>query len=261
LEGIVQSDALLVAFGRMHLAVLHFPVALLCVAAALELMQLRAPSEVRAAVIRVLVRFGAASAVLAAVTGWVHASEEPLGRTAATLLDRHRWLGMACALLAVAAVVMRSRARTFALGASAFLALLAGHFGGELVHGESYLSEPFRAAPTSDEPRESTTIAVTSPATAPVFADVHAVFQARCIECHGPLKQKGELRLDALDPRWFEPGEFGTLVVRGDPEASELVRRMRLPLDDDDHMPPKKKPQHGPEELALVESWIRAGAR
>lgn len=257
----MQSDALLVVFGRMHLAVLHFPVALLSVAAALELLQLRASSEVRAAVIRVLVRVGAASAVLAAVTGWVHASEEPLGRTAELLLDRHRWIGMACALLAVAAVVMRSRARAVALTASALLALLAGHFGGELVHGESYLTEPLRDAPAPNSTGGAMTSAAESEPSEPTFADVHAVFQARCIECHGPLKQKGELRLDAVEPRWFEPGEFGTLVVRGDPAASELVRRMRLPLDDDDHMPPKKKPQHGPDELALVERWIRAGAR
>lgn len=257
----MQSDALLVVFGRTHLAVLHFPVALLGVAAALELLQVRAPSEVRAAVIRVLVRVGAASAVLAALTGWVHASEEPLGRTAAELLDCHRWLGMTCALLAVAAVVLRSRARTVALVASALLALVGGHLGGELVHGEGYLIDPLRTDPAPNSSDEASSRSAAAKSEEPTFADVHAVFQARCIECHGPLKQKGDLRLDAVEPSWFEPGEFGTLVVRGDPAASELVRRMRLPLEDEDHMPPKKKPQHGPDELALVERWIRAGAR
>jgi uncharacterized membrane protein len=255
LEGIVQSDALLVFLGRMHLAVLHFPVAFLPLAAGLALLDARTPNETRARIVRLLARAGAASAVLAVLTGWIHADAEPLGRTAQEALDLHRWLGMACALLAVAGALLRGRLHLPALAASALLAFGAGHLGGELVHGEGYLTEPFRA-PRAGERVEPV------PTDAPLaFGDVQPILQARCVECHGPLKQKGDLRLDAFDARWFEPGEFGTVVVAGRAAESELVRRMRLPLDDEDHMPPAKKPQHSVEELATLERWIEAGAR
>ena len=255
LGGIVQSDALLVFVGRMHLAVLHFPLAFLPLAAVLALLDTRAPDEFRARVVRLLARPGAASAVLAALTGWIHADAEPLGRTAANALDLHRWLGMACCLLALAGALGGARLRLPALVGAALLACGAGHLGGELVHGEGYLSEPFRA-PAASAPLEPV-----STEKALAFADVQPILQARCVECHGPLKQKGELRLDAFDTRWFEPGEFGTVVVAGRAAESELVRRMRLPLDDEDHMPPAKKPQHSVEELAALERWIDSGAR
>jgi len=142
-----------------------------------------------------------------------------------------------------------------ALVGAALLVPGAGHLGGELVHGEGYLSEPFRA-PAASAPLEPV-----STEKGLAFADVQPILQARCVECHGPLKQKGELRLDAFDTRWFEPGEFGTVVVAGRAAESELVRRMRLPLDDEDHMPPAKKPQHSVEELAALERWIDSGAR
>ncbi|MBM3988478.1 MAG: hypothetical protein FJ294_11050 [Planctomycetes bacterium] len=255
LWGSVQSDALLVFAGRTHLALLHFPVAFLPLAAALALLDARAPDELRARIVRLLARVGAASAVLAALTGWIHADAEPLGRTLADALNMHRWLGMACCLLSLVGVFARTRVRLGALVGSALLALGAGHMGGELVHGEGYLSEPFRA------PRASVLVEPVAADKSLAFADVQPIFEARCVECHGPVKHKGELRLDAFDARWFEPGEFGTPVVARRAAESEIVRRMRLPLDDEDHMPPAKKPQHSPDELAALERWIDSGAR
>lgn len=255
LGGIVQSDALLVFVGRMHLAVLHFPLAFLPLAAALAMLDARAPDELRGRSVRLLARVGAASAVLAVLTGWLHADAEPLGRTLADALDLHRWLGMGCCLLSLFGVFARARVRLAALIGSALLALGAGHLGGELVHGEGYMSEPF-FAPRTSAPLEP------PPSQKPLaFADVLPILEARCVECHGPAKQKGELRLDAFDARWFEPGEFGTIVVAGRAAESELVRRMRLSLDDEDHMPPAKKPQHSLDELAALERWIDSGAR
>src|SRR5262249_46221541 len=41
---------------------------------------------------------------------------------------------------------------------------------------------------------------------------------------------------------------------------SEMLRRLKLPADDDDHMPPSEKPQPTAEEIAAIEKWIAAGA-
>jgi hypothetical protein len=46
----------------------------------------------------------------------------------------------------------------------------------------------------------------------------------------------------------------------GKPAESELLRRLRLPADDEEHMPPAEEPQLTKEELALLERWVAAGA-
>jgi YHS domain-containing protein len=55
-------------------------------------------------------------------------------------------------------------------------------------------------------------------------------------------------------------GESGAALVAGDAAASELLRRLRLPIDDPDHMPPDDKPQPREAEIVALERWIAAGA-
>ena len=55
-------------------------------------------------------------------------------------------------------------------------------------------------------------------------------------------------------------GENGAEVVPWDPAGSELVRRITLPVDDDDHMPSNGKNPLTTDEIALIERWIAAGA-
>ena len=255
----MTSEALYATLGRVHLLVLHFPVALLLLAAWFELLEWRRPDELRAALVRTLARYGAVGAVLAAFTGWIHADAEPLGRTVAENLDLHRWIGIASALFALVAGWGVGLARRAAVFAAAVAVSAAGHFGGELVHGEGYVTE-WLARPRDPAPAPVTP--ASAPRADPSFErDVLPLMQAFCVECHGPLKQKGKLRLDVPDPRWFEPGEFGTLVVRGDAANSELLRRVQLPLDDDDHMPPAKEAQLSPADIELLSRWVSSGAR
>jgi mono/diheme cytochrome c family protein len=83
------------------------------------------------------------------------------------------------------------------------------------------------------------------------------IFNDKCVKCHGPLKQKGKLRLDSVDSI-LRGGKSGAAVVAGDPDASALVRRMNLGLDDDQHMPPAKEPQPSGADKAAVAAWIHA---
>jgi mono/diheme cytochrome c family protein len=90
-------------------------------------------------------------------------------------------------------------------------------------------------------------------------AHVAPIFAANCVGCHGPEKQKGGLRLDSL-AALETGGSSGATVVAGDPDASLLIQRVELPLDDYDHMPPEDAPQPSEEQLALLRWWIGAGA-
>jgi mono/diheme cytochrome c family protein len=85
------------------------------------------------------------------------------------------------------------------------------------------------------------------------------IFEARCVACHGEEKRKGRLELhtwEAIE----KGGGSGPLWVAGKPAESELVRRLQLPLDDEEHMPPSDEAQPAKEEIALVARWIEGGA-
>ncbi len=91
---------------------------------------------------------------------------------------------------------------------------------------------------------------------------IRSLLSNRCFACHGPDadERKGGFRLDQGDSS-YRAAESGKIpVVAGKPDESELLARMRT-KDVDERMPP---PDFGkalePNEIALVEDWIRAGA-
>ena len=54
--------------------------------------------------------------------------------------------------------------------------------------------------------------------------------------------------------------ENGAVIVPGNASESEIIKRVSLPMDHDDHMPPDGKPQPTTDELALLSWWVDAGA-
>src|SRR5690349_5303648 len=68
--------------------------------------------------------------------------------------------------------------------------------------------------------------------------DVQPIFIKRCYECHGPDKQKSELRFDRKTDA-FKGGKSGTpLLVAGKSAESELIKRVTS-KDEDEVMPAK----------------------
>lgn len=61
------------------------------------------------------------------------------------------------------------------------------------------------------------------------------VLKARCVECHGPSLQEGGLRLDRQEA-FLRGGKSGK-PIRG--EGGELMRRILLPAEDPEAMPPE----------------------
>jgi len=82
---------------------------------------------------------------------------------------------------------------------------------------------------------------------------VQSVLEARCVDCHGSKKQKGDLRLDSLKDALsvLKPGESG---------ESELFKRIILPSDHEDIMPPKGDPLTK-EQIEGIKTWIDGGAK
>lgn len=89
-------------------------------------------------------------------------------------------------------------------------------------------------------------------------AQVAPILQQHCVACHGEAKAKGKLRLDRKASMFAADAEVA-VVVAGKPEASELIRRISLPADDDDVMPQKAEPL-APAQIEMLRQWIAQGA-
>src|SRR5690606_35887542 len=88
---------------------------------------------------------------------------------------------------------------------------------------------------------------------------VQPLLQKHCVECHGPEEEKGGLRLDTLEAA-LKGGDEGNTIVVGNAAKSSLVTRMKLPVDNDERMPPDGKAGPSEAEIALVAWWIDRGA-
>ena len=152
---IPYDSAWVQVFGRLHIVALHFPIALVAVAALLVLWSLvRKQDEAQTKPVSPglwLVGIAAASAVAASLTGWVFAGAEYADSQGS--LGLHRWLGVCSAVLVVGTYVLGVIANKIASARAGrlyiALVLLAaplvgftGHVGGGLVHGKNFVFKP-----------------------------------------------------------------------------------------------------------------------
>src|SRR5215213_7273133 len=99
------SPPVLQTLGRLHVAIVHFPIALLCVAAIVEswriLLRKKDPSQL--AIFCLIV--GGISAIAAGVLGWIHKGYGSFGGEQALTLGLHQWIGIAAAAASVFSLV------------------------------------------------------------------------------------------------------------------------------------------------------------
>jgi hypothetical protein len=82
-----------------------------------------------------------------------------------------------------------------------------------------------------------------------------AIFQARCVSCHGAADSNGGLRLDSYAAT-LRGGESGPSVVPGAPTASLL--HLKITGRDQPSMPPRVSLRRS--EIRVITDWIAAGA-
>jgi mono/diheme cytochrome c family protein len=86
---------------------------------------------------------------------------------------------------------------------------------------------------------------------------VLSILRDECFRCHGD-KDKGGLKLNSREAA-LRPGESGIpALVPGDIAASQLIQRIRS-KEEDERMPPKGQGLK-PEQIEILENWIRSGA-
>lgn len=266
--------------GRLHPIIVHFPVSLLLIAAAMEILTFRKFQSPLRAGINWLVFIGAGGSIIAAVFGWLLASSGSYG---GDTFAAHQWVGIATAILGGLTALflwmgIRSKQVAYVKAYQALLVLatvgvsVAGHYGGSLTHGQDYLLSVTPWASEDDEPLAG----IDGPST-PVewqsFASldsldseqetnlnlaVRAILAHHCFQCHSSDKTEGKLRLDQKE-LVFKGGESGPVIIPGDVQKSELVRRITLPAGHKEAMPGKGKPL-AENDIALIKLWIEKGA-
>lgn len=248
--------------GRFHPLLVHLPIGILLLGVILHWLG-RKPqfSAIRPAV-SVTLLLGAASAVLSCISGWLLAGE---GEYDATVLDRHRWMGIGVAVIAILYYILYTekfsfrfhRALPYVLSVVLLLLItFTGHLGGTLTHGEGYLTQDIGEP---DDIKEVKKI-IPDVQEAMAYHDIiQPVLQNKCYSCHGPSKQKGKLRLDG-EEMITKGGKDGKVLMAGKSAESELYKRLTLDLLEKKHMPPKGKSQPSEAEITLIRWWINNGA-
>ena len=205
---------------------------------------------------------GSLSAVASCITGYILSVTDDYDET---LVDFHMWMGITVAILSVFLwlqvkygwLVNIRRILAICL----FIAvLLTGHLGGSLTHGSDYLSSSFKNIFSKDSVAISTIKTVKNFEEAIVYKDViQPILETKCYACHNSTKQKGSLRMDEI-ALLKKGGKHGAIIKVNDPDGSEMIERLLLPIDNEHHMPPKEKSQLKESQIALLHWWISNGA-
>lgn len=245
--------------GRFHPVIVHLPIGVLLLALFMQWLSRKEQYSLSHGLMKVIWLIGFFSALLSCITGYLLSLN---GEYEDDTLALHMWMGIAVAtvsLIIFATVAARKFDSSYKIASVGLLILLflTGHLGGSLTHGSGYLTS---ALNTNEEAAKSEEKIITNVQEAVVYADIiQPMLQSKCNGCHGPKRQKGKLRLDS--PEWMlKGGKDGPAIDKGRAEESEMIKRILLPKEDDDHMPPRQKPQLNERQIAILHWWIESGA-
>jgi uncharacterized membrane protein/mono/diheme cytochrome c family protein len=232
--------------GRLHPALVHLPVGILVLAFILQCISFRVKNNA----MQMVLLIGAASAWLACLTGYVLSTHDDYDPS---LVNWHQWMGIGTAVVCTIGYLVYKKFPWLTMIAVFVLVSITGHMGGTLTHGEGYLSLGGEAAATGQPPIANVQEAMAYDAV------IQPVLQRKCYSCHNANKRKGGLRMD--EPDWLmKGGKNGPIIVVNKADESEMIKRILLPKENEDHMPPKEKPQLTEKETALLHWWISSGA-
>ena len=249
---------MLESLGHFHVVLVHLPIGILLLACVFQWLERRPKFSSLHTATHVALLIGMICAILSALTGYLLSFS---GDYDEGLVITHQWFGISVAAVSIVMFYYHSKAASFKTRASISILLVAliiitGHLGGSLTHGSDYLTRSWTLSSDTVAQRKP----IPNVQEAMVYSDIiQPVLQTKCYSCHGKNKQKGKLRMDD-SLRLMKGGKDGPVIIPGNAEKSEMVKRLSLPREDDDHMPPKEKPQPTEQEIALIHWWIASGA-
>lgn len=250
-ESRIEVPAVLQAVGRMHPVLLHLPIGLLLVTVLLLFTKKYFEGKSVDELIAFLLHFTALTASLTTLMGLLLSLEGTFGQDQLWL---HKWLGVVLSFLCWSLLLVRGNMVMLKSAGMAGVVILifTGHYGANLTHGEDFVWAPLQ----EEEPRVTRVI---TDSTAMFTATVEPILESKCYGCHNKKKAKGNLILTSLETL-RKGGKNGPLWESGDASHSLIVERLLLPIEHDEHMPPKDKAQLTADEIQFISMWIDAGA-
>jgi uncharacterized membrane protein len=253
--------------GHLHPLLVHLPIGIFSFAFIISLFGAEKRKQFDAALSYALLS-GAIASLFACIAGYLLAGS---GEYDVDLVQKHQWTGIATCVLGFLAYFIAQYRRLLVWITCAVMAV-AGHLGGTLTHGEDYFFGLVdEKTPLVEKVLDSTiTISTEAPkpdsiaekADAPprqisLYQDqVVGILQSKCYTCHSKIKKKGGLRLDS-EEFIKQGGKNGAVLTAGDADNSKLYTHLLLPLEDEDHMPPKGKKQLSASEIATIHRWVK----
>ncbi len=254
--GKMVIPAWLQVFGRMHPLLLHFPIVLVLVYAALILLV--PVSHKQEPWYRQLSEWvllsAAVTAAITALMGIVLSREPGYDQDA---LAWHKYTGVFVSVLLYLLYTFQAWLKqqrllmNASIGAMAIIIIWTGHMGGNITHGDDFVLSPVlpqnnRHIPPFEE--------------AVLYTDlVQPILQAKCMGCHNSSKAKGGLIMETKE-LLLKGGKDGALWDTTKADLGLLLERIHLPMEQKEHMPPSGKTQLTDDETALLYLWIKNGA-
>lgn len=239
-----------IQIGHLHPLFVHLPIGIIMLAFFLEVYGRIRAKKSFSEVVEFTLLVAGITALLSLGTGWLLGEESGYDEDSLFL---HRWMAVAFTVTTVLLYLVKCSkigwvSKTYIPMFLTVLGLisLTGHFGGNMTHGEDYLFI-----------EEQEEIVITNIQEAQVYAQViQPILDDKCVSCHNANKAKGGLLMS--NPNEItKGGDSGSLfdTISGE-EHSLFLARVHLPLENEDHMPPKGKVQLTDNEKALLEWWI-----
>lgn len=255
--------------GRLHPLLVHLPIGFIVFG--LLFMVVDRKKKLYQTPISLAFLWGGIIGVFTCISGYLLYLNEGYSFDAIKI---HLWVGIITTVFAFVLyvklqdkpmVAFFKRIPTLVFSIVLFLLISAtGHLGGSITHGDDFLTEPLpnglKAALgiPSYEKKEIVLDEETWKETKLYTDVIQPILNNKCVSCHGSKKAKGELRLHTPEAI-LAGGENGDIIKKNKPETSDLLVRLHLPKEDEDHMPPKDKTQLTKEEIALLDFWVTSG--
>jgi uncharacterized membrane protein/mono/diheme cytochrome c family protein len=235
--------------GKFHPLFVHLPIGFFLLAFVLKVISFWKNKESIDAILPIMLILSFLASAFSSFTGYFLSQS---GEYDIDMVDKHQWSGIVFTILILAVYFFRNNAKLGLASwiVSSLLLMVVGHLGGSLTHGEDFLSiqKKTEKAPITDIQN------------AKVYNDlVQPILEEKCYSCHSSKKQKGNLRLDS--PEFIlKGGKEGKSVVPHNTQQSLISKRIFMPEGDEEHMPPKGKPQLTEAETKVLNWWIKEGA-
>ncbi len=243
--------------GYFHPVLVHLPIGILLLAGLFQFMSRSEKYKSLKPAIGISLFWGMLGAIASCITGFILSRS---GDYDGDLISTHQRFGITVAIVTIVAYSLNKKnnpAAQWSIALMVLLVIITGHLGGSITHGSDYLTKNFSLK--KDEVANKRKPVANMQEALLYHEVVQPILESNCYGCHGPNKQKSKLRLD--DPDFImKGGKNGTIIFAGNVDKSKMIERLLLPLSDEDHMPPKEKPQLSKNDIEVLKWWVENGA-